>query len=85
MQQLSDPDPQVPPEAYQVPQPAPQRIRFIRDDDGELYIEIPGSPDRFATVGDFGRGRKYVANYTYNLEELEADGPLTIEWDSAAP
>ena len=84
MHQLSDPDPQVPLEAYQV-EKAPQRIRFMRDRYGELHIEVPGNPNRFAPAEVFGRGTKYVELYHVAIEELEVDGPLTIEWDSAAP
>ena len=55
-------------------------IRFVRDADGDLYIEIPGRPERFALAHDFGRGAKYVERYSYSLEEIEGYGPVTYEW-----
>lgn len=64
---------------------SPQRIRFVRDVGGDLYIEIPGRPGRFADVYEFGRGTKYPERYNYSMAELEIDGPATIEWDSSAP
>lgn len=85
MQQLSDPDPRAPSEAFQIPGPAPQRIRFVRDCFGDLHIEVPGESNRFAPVEEFARGVKYVQQYHVAIEVLETDGPLTIEWDSAAP
>lgn len=84
MHQLSDPDPTVPAEAYQIENPV-QRIRFVRDADGDLWIEVPGMPGQFALADDFKRGKKYPPRYTITIEDLETDRPLTIEWDSAAP
>jgi len=66
-------------------EPVSQRIRFVRDSDAELYIEVPGQPGKFASASDFNRGVKYVERYLWTMAELEIDGPVTIEWDSAAP
>jgi len=56
-------------------------MRFIRDGDGDLYIEIPGRPGRFAQAGDFIRGKKYVEQYNYSEGEVAEDGPLEVEWE----
>jgi hypothetical protein len=56
-------------------------VRFLRDVDGDLYIEVPGSPGRFASAADFQRGKKYVESYSYELWEVEEDGQATVEWE----
>lgn len=57
-------------------------MRFVRDGDGDLYIEIPGKPGWFAMAADFQRGKKYVEQYQYSEGEVAAeDGPLTVEWE----
>lgn len=56
-------------------------MRFIRDGDGDLHIEIPGKPGWFALASDFIRGKKYVEQYSYDEDEVAADGPIEIEWE----
>lgn len=56
-------------------------MRFLRDCDGDLYIEVPGKPGWFATAADFQRGKKYVESYSYELREVEEDGPAIVEWE----
>src|SRR3954470_7546033 len=57
-------------------------MRFIRDGQGELWIEIPGKPDRFAMASDFIRGKKYVEQNEYSAGDVAEDGPLTVEWET---
>lgn len=56
-------------------------MRFVRDGDGDLYIEIPGKPGVFALASDFNRGKKYVEQYQYTEGEVAESGPLEIEWE----
>lgn len=56
-------------------------MKFIRDGQGELWIEIPGKPDRFAMASDFIRGKKYVEQYEYSAGDVAEDGRLTVEWE----
>lgn len=56
---------------------------FLRDSDGDLWIEIPGRPGMFATTADFQRGRKYVDMWMLTRAAVEADGPATVEWEIA--
>lgn len=54
---------------------------FLRDHEGDLYIEIPGKPGWFASAVDFQRGKKYVERHSYDLAEIVLDGPAEIEWE----
>lgn len=56
---------------------------FLRDSDGDLYIEVPGRPGRFASTAEFQRGVKYVEQYNYSREEIEEDGPAVEEWSAS--
>jgi hypothetical protein len=56
-------------------------VRFLRDVDEDLYIEIPGKPGWFASAMDFQKGKKYVERHSYDLAEIESDGPAEIEWE----
>lgn len=56
-------------------------MRFVRDGEGDLYIEVPGKPGWFASAHDFARGKKYVEQYAYSEGEVAEDGPLEIEWE----
>ena len=57
-------------------------IRFVRDGDGDLYIEIPGKPGWFALAWDFAKGKKYVERYQYSDGEVAENGPLEVEWEA---
>ena len=57
-------------------------VRFIRDCDGDLYIEIPGRPGWFASALTFQRGKKYVELYSYEEREIVEEGPFAVEWEA---
>lgn len=58
-------------------------MRFLRDGDGDLWIEVPGQPGVFAMAEDFMRGRKYVERYTKTEKEIANDfNGYVVEWES---
>lgn len=53
--------------------------RFFRDEDGDLWIEIPSRPEMFAKAEEFQRGTKYVERWAYSLDDLLAANDVLVE------
>jgi hypothetical protein len=58
-------------------------VIFLRDADGELWIEVPREPGLFAAAVEFVRGPKYVEMWKSTRAEIEIDGPAVVEWETS--